>query len=300
LARLKPGAPARQSPPRFVPELALVAATVAYGATFELVQEALKDVTAVGFILLRFAIGASVLLPLAACRGWRRAGSDASRRDFLWSVALFGAVGFAGYWFQNAGLERTTTSNSAFITGLFVVFTPLIETAVTRRKPPANVVLAVGISVVGLYLLAGASFRLRSGDALTLGCAFMFGLWIFLASRLSHRFDPVALTAGQLAVFALLAVPVVAAGRLGDVTGRVVAAALVTGIVCSALAFTLQLWGQRYVEASRAAVLLELEPVVAGIVGFWVGERLGALGYAGAAVILAGILVAEFRHVRSP
>jgi drug/metabolite transporter (DMT)-like permease len=279
-----------------LPELALIAATVSYGATFKIVQNALEHVTPVGFILLRFSVGALVLIPFALRRGWRRAdATDLRVHDFGIAVLVFGAVGFAGYWFQNEGLQRTTTSNSAFITGLFVVFTPLVETVVTRRAPARNVLFAVALSVLGLFLLEGGSFTMHAGDALTLGCAFMFGIWIFLGGELAQRFDPIALTAGQLTVFALLAVPVVAINGLGHMTGEVVLAVLVTGVCCSAIAFSLQLWGQRSVEPSRAAVILQVEPVVAGIVGFAVGERLGVSGYLGALVILVGILVAESR-----
>ncbi len=281
-------------PRRYTPEAALIAATIAYGATFKLVQGALHDVTPVGFILLRFSVGAIVLAPFAIRRGWRRPELPDTRRiDFTKGVILFGVVGFAGYWFQNAGLERTTTSNSAFITGLFVVFAPLFEIALTHRRPPSNVVIAIGVTVVGLFLLEGGTLELSAGDALTLGCAVLFGAWIVIGSELSRRFDAVAVTALQLAILALCAVPVVAVGGLGHITTRVVVAVLVTGVLCSAVAFTLQLWGQRYVEPSRAAVILEFEPVVAGIVGFVAGERLGVSGYLGALVILAGIAIAE-------
>lgn len=281
-----------------VPELALIAATIAYGATFKLVQDALTDVTPVGFILLRFGMGAVVLLPLAIRNGWR--GPSTARaslrfQHFLLAVLAFGVVGFLGYWFQNEGLERTTTSNSAFITGLFVVFTPLLQTLVTRRRPSLNVVIAVMCAVVGLFLLEGSTLRLHTGDALTLACAFFFGVWILIGSYFTQRFDPVALTAGQLVVFAVLAIPVVALGGLGHVTTRVLVAAAITGVCCSALAFTLQLWGLRFVEPSRAAVILTFEPVVAGIIGFWVGERLGVSGYVGAAIIMLGIVIAESR-----
>jgi drug/metabolite transporter (DMT)-like permease len=305
-----------------LPELALIAATIAYGATFKVVQDALHDVTPVGFILLRFALGAIVLAPFAFRRGWRRQRSDrrgAERgvdpgtwrrvdtaadsairlRDFAIACGIFGAVGFAGYWFQNAGLQRTTTSNSAFITGLFVVFTPLLETVVTRRHPARNVLVAVGFAVVGLFLLEGGSFSLGAGDALTLGCAFMFAVWILLGGEFSQRFDPIALTAGQLAVLALLAVPVVAVGGMGHITWQVIGAVIITGVLCSAIAFSLQLWGQRYVEPSRAAVLLQFEPVVAGLVGYAIGERLGVSGYIGALVILAGMFIAESRSWRT-
>ena len=281
-----------------LPELALIAATLAYGGTFKIVQDALDHATPVGFNLLRFIVGTIALAPLAIRRGWRRDGVEAKLGDFWRAAAAFGAVGFAGYWLQNAGLQRTTTSNSAFITGLFVVFTPLIETAVTRRAPSRNVLIAVGVSAVGLFLLTGGSFSVGAGDALTLGGSFMFATWIFLGSTLSQRFDPIALTAAQMSVLVVCAVPVVLVTGLGEVTGVVVFAVVFTGVVCSAVAFTLQLWGQRSLEPSRAAVILLFEPVVAGFVGYLVGERLGVEGYIGAVVIFGGILIAESRAWR--
>jgi drug/metabolite transporter (DMT)-like permease len=173
------------------------------------------------------------------------------------------------------------------------VVTPLVETAVLRRVPPANVLAAVLVATIGLFLLTGADLSLNTGDVLTLGCAFFFGIWIYLGGRLSQRYDAVTLTALQLAIVAVLAVPVVALDGLGHLDGQVVVAVVITGVVCSAIAFSLQLWGQRYVEPSRAAVILLFEQVVAGVVGFAVGERLGAAGYLGAFVILGGMLLAE-------
>jgi drug/metabolite transporter (DMT)-like permease len=286
-------------PRRYTPELALIAVTVAYGSTFKIVQDALVDVTPVGYMLLRFGVAAAVLLPFAIVRGWRRPDvPDASRRAFVYGVALFGVVGFLGYLFQNLGLEKTSTSNSAFITGLLVVFTPLIETVVTHRRPPSNVLIAVGVAVIGLWFISGGTYRLGAGDAWTLACAFMFGAWMVLGGRLTLRFDAIALTAYQVAILALLSVPVVVVDGMGDITGQVIFAALLTGTVCSAGAFSLQLWGQRYIEPSRAAVILQFEPIVAGVVGFWVGERLGWMGYVGAVIILAGIVIAESRTWR--
>jgi drug/metabolite transporter (DMT)-like permease len=89
------------------------------------------------------------------------------------------------------------------------------------------------------------------------------------------------------------ALPVVFGTGLGEITAGAIGAVVFTGVVCSAIAFTLQLWGQRSLEPSRAAVILLFEPVVAGFVGYLVGERLGAKGYIGAVVIFGGILIAE-------
>ena len=260
-----------------------------------LVQDALERVTPVGFILLRFAVGALVLAPFALARGWRRPSVAATPREFTWACVAFGVVAFIGYWFQNAGLEQTTTSNSAFITGLFVVFVPLIETVVLRKAPPANVLIAVVVSTFGLFLLTGADLSLNRGDMLTLGCAFFFGIWIYLGGRYSQRFDPIAITAAQLAIVAILAVPFAAIDGIGTIDAQVIVRRARHRRAVQRDRLHLQLWGQRYVEPSRAAVILLFEPVVAGVIGYWVGERLGVTGYVGAFVILAGILLAESR-----
>lgn len=294
-----------------LPELALIAATIAYGSTFKLVQNALVDVTPVGYMLLRFGIATIVLTPFALRNGWRnRSGRNQSDecgterrsacardhenvRSFVRAAIVFGAIGWVGYWFQNTGLQHTTTSDSAFITGLFVVFTPVIETVARRRIPNRLVIGAVAMAAVGLFLLTGARLGLGRGNALTLGCAAAFGLWIYVGGRLANRFDPITLTCVQMATLTVLCVPFVVVEGLGHVTARVWLAVLVTGVLCSAVAFTLQLWGQRRIEPARAAVILLFEPVVAGLVGFAVGERLGLKGDVGAVVILASILVAE-------
>ena len=281
-----------------LPELALIVATVAFGSTFKLVQNALEDVTPVGFLLLRHGVAALALAPFALRNGWhnREAGAestDDSFRTFVWIAIGFGAIGWVGYWLQNTGLQHTSTSDSAFITGLFVVFTPVFETVIRRRLPNRLVIVAVATAAVGLFLLTGAHFSLGRGNALTLGCAAAFGLWIYVGGQIANRFDAIALVFLEMVVFTFLSLPFVAIDGLGHVTARVWLAVLVTGVICSALGFTLQLWGQRRIEPARAAVILLFEPVVAGFVGYSVGERLGVKGYVGAVVILASILVAE-------
>ncbi|HEX3805529.1 MAG TPA: DMT family transporter [Acidimicrobiia bacterium] len=296
MARRAPAAWETRRP--LLPELALVAATAAYGSTFKLVQNALLDITPLGYMVLRFGVAALALAPFAFASGWRNREPDAPRTTddfatFLRIGIAFGVIGFVGYWFQNVGLQHTTTSDSAFITGLFVVFTPIIETIVRRRRPARFVTIAVVVSLVGLFLLTGARFDIGYGNALTLGCAADFGLWIYVGGQLANRFDPIALTCVQLVVMSVLSLPFVLATGFGHASGRVWLAVLVTGVVCSAAAFTVQLWGQRRIEPARAAVILLFEPVVAGFVGYAVGERLGVKGYIGAVVILASILVAE-------
>jgi len=279
----------------YSPELALVVASVLYGATFTIVQDALDDLTATGFILLRFAIGGVALLPLALRRGWRgpAARPTDSARVMAGCGVVLGLTAFVAYVCQNVGLQHTTTSNSAFITGLFAVFTPLVAAVVYRRLPNASVVVSVALAVIGLFLLTGAQPTLGFGDAITLVTAFAFGIWFVQVGAWANRFDVVSLTCVELLAIAAFSVPLVVLGGLGDLTAQAVFAVVFTGIGCSALAFSIQVWAQRRIEPARASIINLLEPVVAGFVGYEVGERLGWGGYLGAVIILAGIVVAE-------
>jgi drug/metabolite transporter (DMT)-like permease len=285
----------------FYPELALVVASFLYGATFTIVQDALEDLTATGFVLVRFTIGGLALAPIALLRGWRGPATrptDSARVLTGCGIAL-GFTAFVAYVCQNVGLQHTTTSNSAFITGLFAVFTPLVAAVVYRQLPNKTVVGSVVLAVVGLLLLTGAQPPPNFGDAITLVTAFFFGIWFVQTGAWANRFDVISLTCVELLALALFAVPFVAVGGLGELTAQAVFAVVVTGLGCSAFAFSIQVWAQRKVEPARASIINLLEPVVAGFVGYAVGERLGWGGYLGAVIILAGILVAEFGARRS-
>jgi drug/metabolite transporter (DMT)-like permease len=279
----------------FYPELALVVASILYGATFTIVQDALEDLTATGFVLLRFAIGGAALAPIALSRGWRGPAARAtdSARVLTGCGIALGFSAFVAYVCQNVGLQHTTTSNSAFITGLFAVFTPLIGAVVYRRLPNRTVLISVVLAVFGLLLLTGAQPTLGFGDAITLVTAFFFGIWFVQTGAWANRFDVVSLTCVELLALAALAAPFVAVDGLGELTAQAAFAVVFTGLGCSAFAFSIQVWAQRKVEPARASIINLLEPVVAGFVGYAVGERLGWGGYLGAAIILVGILVAE-------
>jgi drug/metabolite transporter (DMT)-like permease len=279
----------------YLPELAIAGAAFLYGITFPIVQDALDRTTPMGFNLMRFALGAVVLAPFALRRRW--AGPEARPTDsarMLWlGGASLGVIAAFAYLFQNVGLQHTSVSNSAFITGLFAVFTPIIESIVYRRLPRSGIVLAVVVSIFGLFLLTGADLTMNYGDAVTLAAAGMFGAWYVRIGVLANRFDIYGLTAVHLGVVALVSIPFVAVDGLGEVDAAVILTVVITGVGCSAVAFSLSTWAQRTIDPSRASILNLLEPVVAGVAGYFIGERLGLAGYAGALLILAGILVAE-------
>ncbi len=266
-----------------------------FGVTFVLVQDAIEDVTPTGYITLRFLVGAAALAPFAYGIARRRRQPTA----LLWSAGtIAGLLLFAGYVSQTVGLQYTESSTSAFITGLYAVFTPIIEAIVRRRMPPLGVCFGIVVATAGLFLLTGAELTLGRGELLTLVCALSFAVWIVYQGTYANRLDTIPFTTVQMAVLALVSIPPTAVTGLGNVTGLAVFAVVFTGVACSSGALSLQLYGQRRVSPSRAALILLVEPVFAGVAGYLAGERLGAVKLAGAAVILVGIAIAEVAPLR--
>ena len=269
---------------------ALVLVTAVWGYTFVPMKDAVAVYPLFAFLAVRFAIAAAVLaLPAAGrMRSLGRRGTFAGA-----SLGLLLALGYA---LQTAGLERTTVSSAGFITGLYVVFTPLLALALFRTRVGGSVWLGVALAVAGLAMLSGVGAGDAVGDLLVLLGSAAYSLQIALMERYAPRYDPVAFTqAEMLAAFGGFAAVAVALGQVEVPRGWTVwGALLVTGVLASALGFLVQTWAQRRTSATRTALAFALEPVWAGIFGFWLaGDRLGAVGWGGCAVIMAGIVVAE-------
>ena len=270
--------------------LALVGVTAVWGFTFVQVKDAVAIYPLFAFLAVRFAI-ASLVLAVPAARRMRSLG----RSGTVAGIGL-GLLLATGYGLQTAGLERTTVSSAGFITGLYVVFTPLLALLLFRTRVGGVVWLGVGLALVGLGLLSGVGAGDPVGDALVLAGSAAYSLQIVLMERYAPRYDAVAFTEVELlAAFGGFALVAVAAGQVEVPHGWTVwSALLVTGIFASALAFLVQTWAQRRTSATRTALAFAMEPVFAGFFGFWLaGDRLGAVGWAGCALIMAGIVVAE-------
>ena len=171
-----------------------------------------------------------------------------------------------GYALQTAGLQRTTVSSAGFITGLYVVFTPLLALSLFRTRVGGAVWVGVALAVVGLAMLSGVGAGDPLGDLLVLLASAAYSLQIVLMERYAPRYDPVAFTQAELlAAFAGFAVVAVALGQVEVPRGWTVwGALLVTGIFASALAFLVQTWAQRRTSATRTALAFAMEPVWAG------------------------------------
>ncbi len=262
--------------------LAITVASFLFGSTFVVIKEAVASFPPISFVAWRFLIGGVVLCLLAFPRG--RA---------IWRDAIIcGSLLFSGYAFQTAGLVTTGATNSALITGLFVIITPLLAAVFRRQAPRLLVVVGAVVAFVGLVLLtARDGVRLETGDLLTLGAAFSFAGHIVALARLAPRHPVVPFTAGQLLVTSALAFPVAASLEgLAIPTSREVPALLITAIGVSAGAYLLQVWAQTIIGPSMTGVLLALEPAfgvaTAAVV---LGERMTPTGWLGAGLIIGAI-----------
>jgi len=278
-----------------VPLLALIAVTAVWGVTFVQVKDAVAIYPLFAFLAVRYAIatGALALAGGTRVRTLGRSGWTAG--------ALVGSLLGLGIALQTAGLERTTVSSTGFITGLYVVFTPVFGLALFRTSVAVEVWLGVAFALAGLAMLSGVPVGTTGGNLLVLASAAAQALQIVALERYARRYDAIALTLVQMAVcLATFLVIALALGQLAVPRGWTVwGALLVTGLFASALAYLIQVWAQRRLSAARIAIVFSLETVFAGIFGYWLsGDRLGWLGWGGCVLILAGIVVAEPAAVR--
>ena len=281
--------------------LLLIAVALVWGCTFPLVKAALREVSPLRFNLLRMVLASCVLLAVNA-RTLRQL-----TRAQLKLCATAGLLLSLGYEFQTAGLALTTPSKSAFLTGLVVVFVPLLSLVPGLRAPgtprPRTAAYAGAVTAFfGIVLLTSdprAGFALLSGmhtgEWLTLSCAVAFAIHLLTLTRGNHI--PARTLGTMQIVFAAVAMlfflPLDPHPQL-HWTRTVVAALVLTAVLATAAAFTIQSWAQQHLPASHTALIFTLEPVFAWLTSLlFLGERLGPRALTGAGLILAGIALAE-------
>jgi drug/metabolite transporter (DMT)-like permease len=270
--------------------LALIAVTAVWGVTFVQVKDAVALYPLFAFLAVRFAI-ATATLALPAAKRVRGLG-----RSGLAGGAFLGLLLATGYALQTAGLQRTTVSSTGFITGMYVVLTPLIALLLYRSHSGLAAWVGVALATAGLAMLSGIQAGSVTGDLLVLAAAAVYSLQIVLMERYAPRHDALAFTFVEMASagVGLLAVAL-ALGDLSVPHGWTVwGALLVTGVFASALGYLVQTWAQRRTSATRTALAFTMEPVWTAFFGYTLaGDRLGALGWGGCAAIMAGIVLAE-------
>ena len=276
---------------RRLAELGLIGIAAVWGLTFVMVQDAIERLEPLAFLAYRFIPAAVIVgvvfwsqLGALPARGWR-------------AGVVMGLFLTTGYVAQTLGLEHTTASNAGFITGLFVVLTPLFGVAVFGLQVERIAWLAAIVAAAGLLLLSGADGDLNlSGDGAVFLCACAFALHILVTARAVRRYDVGPLVAIQLGACGLFCLAfAAAAGDLDAPRGTTVWSALiVTSVVASALGFLVQSYAQQHAAPARTALILAAEPAFAGLFGYLLqDDRLSVAAWTGAALIMAAIVAVD-------
>jgi len=293
----------RRLSPSALAHLLLLGVVAVWGATFVLVKDALKDASPLLFNLMRMGL-ASLALAVVNHRELRRINRQSLKAGLIVGVFLAG-----GYQFQTAGLARTTPAKSAFITGLVVVFVPILTMFPALRSgatPTPRWTTAAGAALAfsGLFLLttpAGTSWqnlfvRIGPGDLFSLACAIAFAGHLLALAHFSNKVPTNQLATLQIGAATLvmtLTLPLGGRPHLA-LTPRLYFALGITSLLATAAAFTIQTWAQQHLPPTHTAILLTLEPVFAALTSFYVlHEQLGGRSLLGAALILTGIATIE-------
>jgi len=278
--------------------LLLVLVALIWGSTFVLVKEALNDASPLVLNAARMVI-AAVLLAF-----YYRKKIAVLTKPALKAGVLVGLFLCLGYALQTTGLKLTTASKSAFLTGTSSVLVPLLLVAIWRTHIHLWRVVGIVLALAGLFLMtvpAGSAgladfAKVNLGDILTIGCAVCFAFQIIFLGHASQRFpfEQIAvLQIGTAAVLMTISAPFLEHPQF-RATPTVIAAVLITGILCTAVAFTVQSWAQQFTPATHTALIFTTEPVFAWLTSFiYLKERLGVRAGAGALLILGGVLISE-------
>lgn len=267
----------------------LVLVTFIWGSTFVIVKEALNDASPLVFIAIRFA-AAGVLLFIVLREG------PLDRRAVLPGIIL-GLFLFGGYIGQTSGLNYTTPSKAAFITGFSVILVPLIMLLRGARMHAANIAGALlGLSGIYFLVLPAGLAAVNRGDVLVLFGSMSFAAHIVLVGAYTRRFSfrhLVPLQVITVGAVATLALPLDRSLRLRWSTGLALAL-LITVLLATGFAFSVQNWAQQYTPPAHTALIFALEPVFAALTSrLLTGERLSGKVLLGCGLILGGMVVSE-------
>lgn len=275
----------------------LLAVSMTWGSSFPLTKVVLAQVSTPDFLAVRFAIATVVAGALLY-----RSVLALPRRVVARGVVL-GVLYGAGQLVQTQGLTTTPASISGFITGMYVVLTPLCAAVLLRTPIGARVWVAVGLATVGLGFLAlNQTLQLGPGEILTLASALLYALHIVGLSAWSKPHQAMGLAVVQLAVTAVLATAAATPGGIGvpHTTGTWLALVYMA-LVSGALAMVVQSWAQAHLAPSRAAIIMSTEPLWATAFAVaYFGEDLTARIIVGGVAILSAMLLVELRPRARP
>ena len=279
-----------------VATLLLVSVTAVWGSTFFLIRDLVAHVPSADFLTVRFAIAA-----VAMALVFRRQLLALTRREVATGVALGVVYGLAQL-LQTIGLEHTDASVSGFVTGTYVVLTPIFAAVIFRDRLPWSTWLAVLLATAGLAVLSLRGLSVGLGEGLTLASAALYALHIVGLGRWSTARSATGLATVQAFVIAVVAaIASVPGGLTLPAGGGQWASLLYMALVAGAVALWAQTWAQSHLPATRAAIVMTMEPVFAAFFAVLLGgESLTARMLLGGALVLTAMYVVELLGRRTP
>lgn len=287
---------------KFIADFTLLLVVFVWGSTFVIVQDAISFLTPFSFNAIRFFIAFVILSVIYLV--FTKKDKLHFTKESIQSGFILGTWLCLGYGFQTFGLLYTTPAKAGFITGLSVVLVPLLSFLLLKYPLNRNIILGVIFAAGGLYMMTmmqSSSFGF--GDFLVLLCAVSFAMHIIMTSKYAAKYHAMPLTILQIGVVSLLSF---IGSLLFEQPGKmyqldvllqqeVVIGLLVTAILATAFAFLAQTYFQAYTSPTRVALIFALEPVFAALTSYFViNEAFTASMIAGCALILAGIILAEW------
>ena len=291
---------------KYTGEIALLFNTLIWGGTFALIKNAFNDISPLLFLGLRFSIASLIFLPFVY------ASLKKTNKQTLIAGSILGIFYFTGFTAQSLGLNLTTATKSGFITGTFVVFIPILQLIIEKRKPKWFNMLSVLLVLVGLILLSskgenaidfikqlGADFNY--GDLLTLLCALLFAFQVVYVDVFTKKYDYLPMVFIQLLItglggfvlsyiFSITSLETVKF----TINTTVVTAIFYTAIFASIIATVIQLKFQKSVSPTKAGIIFSIEPIFAAVFAYFLlSEKISNFGLVGCVLIFAGVIVSE-------
>ena len=296
---------------KYTGEIALLFNTLIWGGTFALIKNAFNDISPLLFLGLRFGIAALIFLPFVY------SSLKKTNKKTLIAGSILGLFYFAGFTAQSLGLNLTTATKSGFITGTFVVFIPILQLIIEKRKPKWFNILSVFLVLVGLILLSskgenaldfiqqlGSDFNL--GDLLTLLCALLFAFQVVYVDVFTKKYDYLPMVFVQLLItglggFILSFIFSISSLETFKFTlnTTVVTAILYTAIFASIIATVIQLKFQKFVSPTKAGIIFSIEPIFAAVFAYFLlSEKISNFGLVGCVLIFIGLIVSELFSIK--
>lgn len=284
---------------RLKADLTLLLVSIIWGSAFVAQRVAAQMGSVYLFNAARYLLAAIVVLPFAM-KVSRESNPDNAipREQYQW-VFVAGLVLFLGSAMQQLGVVYTTAGNAGFITGLYVVFVPIILFVVWREKVHWISILAVLLAGVGAFFLStGGKFELHAGDLIELLGALFWTLHVIVVGKYASRYESLSFSVGQLIVCSLLNLGIgLMVEKSMPINGPLLAAIAYTAFLALGLCYTLQIWAQKYTPPADAALVLSLESVFAVLSG-WLAldERLAGIQILGCVLIFVAVLLSQFKE----